>query len=289
MKTAGTHYVMHTYRTIIDPSTGEIIDEDMQVEPLRNTHAIEKSREEKRQEYLESKKAYVHIAAQYGPFVWLKYDLQKLICDDIPPGHLSRLLRIGVMKGSGEAFSLDSLGISVSQKYETINSLVSAGYLAPEAMPGGVADRMIWVGKINSTKVKSDMDRGRYITRLYRTAYISLYESLQAARHKQLGYILNMVPYLNRTYNILCVNPLETNLNLIAPLSYPDISDILELSRPNAARLRHYWEDMRISFGAVSSPILKEVTRDGRHLLCVNPRLIYAGRDWGTVESIAKF
>lgn len=280
---------MHTYRMVTDSSTGEIISEDIQVETIGNAPNFEKSRGEKRKEYIESKRAYMNMAAQYGPFVWLKHDAQKRLCSDIPSGHLSRLLRIGVMKGSGEPFRLDSLGISISQRYETVNSLVSAGYLEHTAMPMDVPDRMVWVGKVSSAKVKSDMARNRYITRLYRAAYISLYESLPAARHKQLGYLLSMVPYLNRKYNILCVNPLETNLNLIAPLSYPDISDLLELSRANAARLHRYWEEMRISFGAASSPVLKEVSRDGKQLLCVNPRLVYAGRDWDIVESIAKF
>jgi len=52
-------------------------------------------------------------------------------------------------------------------------------------------------------------------TRLYINSIRYLYNNVSATKHKHLGLIFRMIPYINLKWNLLCINPTENNLELI--------------------------------------------------------------------------
>lgn len=59
-------------------------------------------------------------------------------------------------------------------------------------------------GKIN--------DKQKLFQKFYIRYIRDLYSATKSTNHRYLGYIYQIMPYINFEYNVLCKNPLETNI-----------------------------------------------------------------------------
>jgi len=135
---------------------------------------------------------------------------------------------------------------------------------------------------------KSD---GEDITRLYRGTVQDLYQRLNSKEHKHFGYAIQIIPYINREWNIICENPNEEKTKNIRPLTTADICEKLNMGQGHTERLTD----------ALTSPIFeyegeeqqlcvsvsKKTSRGKQNVLYVNPNLIYAGSDFTKVDGIS--
>lgn len=55
--------------------------------------------------------------------------------------------------------------------------------------------------------------------RLFCGAVRRLYVRCQPRQHKLLGYIFRMIPFVSKEYNIVCLNPEESDVNMIRPMT----------------------------------------------------------------------
>ena len=129
------------------------------------------------------------------------------------------------------------------------------------------------------------------ITRLYCGTIQDLYHRLSAKEHKHFGYAIQIIPMINREWNIVCNNPNEEKTKYIVPLTTADICSKLKMGRGHTERLTE----------ALTSPIFEyegeeqqlcvsvpgKTSRGKQNVLYVNPHLIYAGSDFTKVDGIS--
>jgi len=124
-------------------------------------------------------------------------------------------------------------------------------------------------------------DRER--TKLFRTTIQQIYKKLPVKNHEYLGYIAQLVPWVNFEWNIVCENPQETDKDKIISLSFRDICKKLGYDENNSDRLKK----------ALTRPIF--VWNHSKQALCgfmvanteygrqssmvVNPHILFAGKN----------
>lgn len=128
--------------------------------------------------------------------------------------------------------------------------------------------------------------------RLYINAVRSLYEKCPVSKNKHLGRIFQMLPYINIEYNILCFNPLETNIDAIEPMTVNDFCTEIGVSPEHCTRtIREY---TGITFPAEGQDerfcsIVSDGTNIDSARIFVNPRILYRGTDWKHVAVLGAF
>lgn len=66
---------------------------------------------------------------------------------------------------------------------------------------------------------RGKLPNGIHYQQFYIESVQRLYRETIPTRHRYLGYVFNLLPYINIEYNILCHNPLEQELDCVEPLS----------------------------------------------------------------------
>lgn len=67
-------------------------------------------------------------------------------------------------------------------------------------------------------------------TRIYIYPTRSLYMNCTSRQHKQLSYIYQLIPFMNKELNIICKNPKESDISKIEKLTLQDICKLLGVS-----------------------------------------------------------
>lgn len=74
--------------------------------------------------------------------------------------------------------------------------------------------------------------------KLFRLTIQQLYKKLSKKNHKYFGYIIQLVPWINYEWNIVCHNPQETNKNRIEPMTFRDVCKKLGYDPEHTGRLK---------------------------------------------------
>lgn len=92
-----------------------------------------------------------------------------------------------------------------------------------------------------------------------------------------------LLPYINREYNILCFNYLETDLDLIQPMTFGELCDCIGYDPSNRHRLLKEYGKVIFTINNHDETLIRIVTTDRDNLdsgqIIVNPRIIYGGSD----------
>lgn len=163
------------------------------------------------------------------------------------------------------------LNISLRTYREVSKELTTLNVL--RFLPTGeifIADDLFYRGKRNCNKLKINIDALR-----------SAYFNATPRSQKYLGRIIALAPYINKTHNIVCWNTEETDEELIHPLSFTEICEILKFS------LRH--GDFRVMIDGLTTLmfeykgethpvcVLDNKVNGKRKMLKINPLIISAG------------
>ena len=119
-------------------------------------------------------------------------------------------------------------------------------------------------GKINKSK-KTE------VVRMFNNMIKNIYEMSQPKEHKRLALLIKILPYLNFRFNVLCHNPDCDTIELVQPISLPDLAEALGYSRPNASKLKKDLFKLRID-GELVIGIFES---DNGKVILVNPKLMY--------------
>lgn len=125
--------------------------------------------------------------------------------------------------------------------------------------------------------------------RVYIEALRELYHKAGVTRHNRLGFVFQMLPYLNFEYNVLCRNPEETQYDRIEPLSVSDFCSIIHRDKSKASVLVSEYNQICFSVEGRNERFCRFLN-DGRNVarshIYVNPRIVYKGTDFKKVEAI---
>lgn len=73
--------------------------------------------------------------------------------------------------------------------------------------------------------------------KIFKNGLIELNEKVGAKKHKRMALFVQLLPYVNYHYNILCSNPNESNIDKVEPLTPKDICKIVGYNENQSSRL----------------------------------------------------
>ena len=119
-------------------------------------------------------------------------------------------------------------------------------------------------------------------TKLFRVTIQQLYKRLPQKNHELFGYIIQLVPWINFEWNIVCENPEETNKNSIEPMSFRDICKKLGYDPEHPGRLKEALTKSVFVWEHCKQPLCGFFSmndQDGRKsMMVINPHILFAGK-----------
>lgn len=119
-----------------------------------------------------------------------------------------------------------------------------------------------------------------------------LYEATPISKHKHLGYVFQLLPFVNIEYNIVCQNQNERILDKIRPLTIKDFCDIIGYNPNQSARLIETYKNITFDFKGEKEYFVSFVTNTGNldeAKIFINPHVIYSGSNYKNVEILGAF
>lgn len=239
----------------------------------------------------EAKKAIIRKANQHKPrffFVRAESEFQ-----DLTPATVTRLIVLGTycaydgrlilnnrtpMKRSHlkEVLKLSDAAITnfwreVSPKYVTEHD----GYLY-------LSDRRTFI-RGNLPKYGHD-----YWIKFFITAVRTLYKKTDTSNHKHLGYIYQLLPFVNVEHNILCRNVFERDVEDIEPITLLELCDLIHYDCRNLYRLLQIFRRIKFKVNGREELFCKFVNDDvniSKSYIIINPRVLYSGSNTKAVEN----
>ena len=131
----------------------------------------------------------------------------------------------------------------------------------------------------------------------YRKIFIkgvqTLYKQVEdPSKHKHLGYIFKMIPYVNVENNILCTDIFEPDLHKIQPLTILDFCNIIGYDYANVGRLLKIYKELLFDVNGHKERFCA-FNYDGVDKaemgIFINPNVLYSGSDYRKVEVLGAF
>ena len=254
-----------------------------------------KAKAEARQKYKKNEEGVANLKRNKAEsrFVWNFFKDTKNF-DRLKPQTAARLAYISTYIGYNDNFIKEHDDNITRQEFQSIINLTErsfkdflsqtkkAHYIIKEASNYRVNSRYFKKGEIKQGDISSDIQA----TRLYINTYRKLYKNTPVVKHVYLGYVFQLIPYVNHEYNIVCHNPLETNRDNINPITVGQFCDLIGYDKSNASRLINVYRDITFEWQG------KEMTFCGYYWepkkadmrFFVNPLIFFAGSDYHRVE-----
>lgn len=124
---------------------------------------------------------------------------------------------------------------------------------------------------------------------IYINSVRNLYYATTSRRHKYLGNIFKLLPFINLEYNIICKNPFETDPDKIEPLTISELCNEFGFGVSNFHRLIDAYysitfevDDHKERFTA----FIYEGKDKSKMKVYVNPHILYVGSDYRKVDGL---
>ena len=256
---------------IVEKSTGEIINEDFIID---ETEDIQKKNEilNKRKSDDEFK---IFIDQNLGNFYFLFY---KLIKKGIERQYIIRFLYLctymdyenKLLFGNGleetkymrEKDLQEVLKLSKRETSYTREALIKNELILIE-----VNKKYCIKGKIESSKKKSQK------VRIFENGLKELYEKAKPKEHKKLALLIELLPYINLKFNIVCKNPTCENIKDLKPIDLKEICKIIKYSPNQSSRLKKDLLSLKVNEELV---IMFNETGSAK-FITINPKIYYKG------------
>ncbi|MCD8049938.1 MAG: hypothetical protein LUG52_10190 [Clostridia bacterium] len=119
-----------------------------------------------------------------------------------------------------------------------------------------------------------------------------LYKATPLTRHKHLGYVFQVLPYVNIEYNIICWNIDETDIDEIIPLTLREFCELIDYDVSQASRLIDIYKNITFEYKGKTEYLITFVVNN-RDLngakFYINPHIVYSGSDYQKVEVLGAF
>lgn len=117
------------------------------------------------------------------------------------------------------------------------------------------------------------------VIRMFEEAIRELYEKSDPREHKRLALLVELLPHINFTHNIICSNPTEKNIELVNPFTLKEVMEIAEYS--NITKFRKELLNVTVN-GELAMKITE--TKYGKFIY-VNPRIFYKGNSYEDLKA----
>ena len=126
----------------------------------------------------------------------------------------------------------------------------------------------------------------------WRKVYISTVRSLYRAangKHRYLGYVFQMIPFINIQYNMLCEDIFERDLYNIRQMTDKDFCRRIGYDYSQIARLRKVYKNIRFEVDGHMEAFCAFVDAGCGTRIYVNPHILYSGTRPDLVEVLGCF
>lgn len=261
----------------------------------------------KRQDEIEERKHRVEISkGDYGSFTWFFYKLWEPCDLNISPSSLTRIIYLStyinydnVLTYYGKPMTrnemIELLGLSEREFIYFTNEMRDSGILEFVDDRIIISNKVFGKGRLPEVFTNGNEEDNLFAIRLYQKTVRNLYKRATPRSHKTLSYLFQMIPYINRQYNILCYNPLETDHEQIQPMLLNDYCKVIGYDPTNLNRLVNniLRPEFSLSDGTIETAVRVVLSvRDDKqriYQVFVNPKVFYAGDVWEQVRILGKF
>lgn len=274
--------------TVIDNDSGEVVEGVKKLYTEQELENIKRHKEHNAEK--ENKKQQINaIYKEYGIFVWFLYNYNEVLKLGIPPEMLPKLIYVSTFMGYDNRIMIAEnkcmnkqqmqalLGLSDMTFYRFYTAASAAGLLIEK-------DDVFYMNSdIFKRGIIKDVDKNR--TRLYVRGIRHVYHRAKVTDHRLLSYLFQAIPFVNTNYNMLSLNPEETNLKKVIPMKLADYCTKIGYSSENARRLKTILKKLRVE----DEPVFSFVENADGIFCYINPRVFYAGNRREKVEILGEF
>lgn len=129
-------------------------------------------------------------------------------------------------------------------------------------------------------------------TQVFIEAVRKLYLDVDKSKHKHLGYLFDLLPYVNIEYNLLCYDPTEQDIDKIELLTLSDFCEKVGYETSNIRRLLAEYRNIRFNVHGRMERFCSIVC-DGSGIenakICINPHILHSGSECAKVEILGAF
>lgn len=167
-----------------------------------------------------------------------------------------------------------ALKLSKKETIRTLNTLKQEGLLIDNGGVYMIDNTICKRGKLD----KKEM--GEEFARIFDNGIRELYEKASPKEHKFLSVLINLLPHINKEYNLVCHNIEETNLKSIKLYNFTQLAE--KMGYKNDRTFKR--ELLKIKVGGQYAIALVMV--GGVIGVYINPQLYYKGSDINQLKSI---
>lgn len=129
--------------------------------------------------------------------------------------------------------------------------------------------------------------------RLYRKTIQQLYKRTLPKYIKNFGYVVQLVSYINKEWNIISHNPLEKDSNKVQIMTMKELCEVIDYDYSHISRLNEALFGLVFDWNGRKQALCASIeftTEEGKQKgLIVNPHLVFAGTDFKKVEGYGMF
>lgn len=132
--------------------------------------------------------------------------------------------------------------------------------------------------------VKGDIDKRklRGSVRAMELGIQELYNKAKATEHKRLALLIDLLPYVNFTHNVLCHNPSEVKIEKIQAITLKELCKIVGYDETKSTRLKNELLKLTVN----NEPVIGVFSKVGGIHVYVNPRIYYKGNNIEDLKSL---
>lgn len=254
-----------------------------------------KKRKQAQEEY-ENKMQYRKIAnKENGEFVFLIYNISEALAFGIQPATLTRLIYLSTYMGFDNRLRLtdvtsmqqkdikDVLKISQSTYERFMEEVLEKKIIFKDEKERLYLDARFFFRGSVPKEIKNSFDKN--VIKVYYNSVRQIYEKAKVTEHARLSYLFQMIPFVNIQYNMLCHNPLETEMKYVKAMTLPEYCSIVGYSPENAHKLKSFLKKVLLD----DIPVFSFVDNNYGLFCYVNPNIFYVGNSEDKVEILKSF
>lgn len=282
----------------VDGITGECVD----VTP--DYYIVDRAAAEERKQRLDR---LAQITARKDvAFIWAVYKSMNRLMEDLPSKYVAMLFFLATYHGYDGYLTTGKkpiykcglpklLDVSRTTAYRFWKAIEAAG-IGREETDGRLRldEQYFRRGAVSKQEIAAITEAGRHMSRLYIDSVREIYRRASSKSKNGLGHLLQIMPFVNYEYNIVCHNPAERELELIRPMSLGEVCQAIGYDEENASRLLEELSKLKFKVLDKETVAVRCVPMDDIHdrrayKLFINPNVYYSGKGWDQVKVLGKF
>jgi hypothetical protein len=238
-------------------------------------------KEVKKQEYIRNNSDVAKIIREFGGFYFNKYE--NVLKLELEKQFLTRYiylcthidyegkLRFKSANNKGKLIMVKDLpkvlGLSEREARNTKNALVENELIFINA------DKTISVNPKYAIKGGTGRKELRGSVRAMEEGIREIYEKAKPREHRRLALLMELLPYINFSHNIVCNNPNEKDIDKVDPFN---LTEVMELAK--YTNLTKFKRDL-LNLTVNEELVIKITETKNGKFIYVNPRIFYKGNN----------